>query len=41
MTEITTVVAFVALLLGLTVPMLYFTWMSMQDDTHSPTGEIE
>lgn len=36
MADLTTVVVFVALMLGLTAPVVYFTWMSIRDDTHSP-----
>lgn len=41
MPAVTTTIAFVALLLGLTAPVLYFTWMSMQDDAHSPPTDSD
>lgn len=41
MPALKTIIAFVALLVGLTVPMVYFTWMSMQDEAHSPPSESE
>lgn len=39
MAEITTMLAFVAFMVLFTGPVVYFTWMSMQDDTHSPPSE--
>lgn len=41
MTETVTAVAFAAFMVLFTGPVLYFTWISMQEDTHSPTEASE